>query len=446
MENQFCRYNDIDCSAQVSVAGTACLVGAITGQLTFGFIGDCLGRPRALQLTMALSIFGALISAFAVPIGGNPASMFTVISVTRFVLGIGVGGVYPLSATMSAESSNEATRGRNVALVFSMQGVGNLLVPVIGLVFLKIFGTPRIRLDNGDALPGIAWRLLLGVGAVPGILLAPFKATSSAPAVPSVTANPVPNITLMQALGTKRYWPKIIGCAGGWFIFDITFYGNTLFAPTILARIFKVPAGSTGTAGNTLQDNLCYQLAILAIIGLPGYYVSVFTMDRLGRKNIQLQGFFMMAVLYGVLAIWIDALPNVVLLIIYGLTYFFSNFGPNATTFILPSETFPFEVRSTLNGFSAAMGKVGATLGSAAFKPIVDNRGPSECFWMCSGCAVCGVLVTLFFVEDRRGKGMAGNSLLKVEAAEGKVEAAEGTAEAANGGLEPQSKREISLQ
>ena len=43
---------------QVDAASTAVLVGAIMGQLTFGYIGDCLGRPRALQLTMAMSILG----------------------------------------------------------------------------------------------------------------------------------------------------------------------------------------------------------------------------------------------------------------------------------------------------------------------------------------------------------------------------------------------------
>lgn len=32
------------------------------------------------------------------------------------------------------------------------------------------------------------------------------------------------------------------------------------------------------------------------------------------------------------------------LLFLYGLTFFFANFGPNSTTFILPSETFPAEV------------------------------------------------------------------------------------------------------
>ena len=38
-----------------------------------------------------------------------------------------------------------------------------------------------------------------------------------------------------------------------------------------------------------LADNLCVQMALIALIGLPGYYLSVCAMDRLGRRFIQLQ-------------------------------------------------------------------------------------------------------------------------------------------------------------
>merc|ERR1719221_649408 len=116
-----------------------------------------------------------------------------------------------------------------------------------------------------------------------------------------------------------------------------------------------------------------------------------------------------MAVLYAALAIFLDALEGVpvLLLIIYGLTYFFSNFGPNSTTFILPSETFPIEVRSSLNGFCAACGKAGAALGSSCFKPLVHVVGTPVVFYICAGCAALGFLLTAFFVEDRRGRNMA---------------------------------------
>jgi PHS family inorganic phosphate transporter-like MFS transporter len=287
--------------------------------------------------------------------------------------------------------------------------VGNVLVPLVGLLILKIFGTPDDREGEGSGMPGISWRLLLGIGALPGLLLAPFKTTpSTAP-----TAQPAAGaqMSLWQAVRSPRYMKKLVGTAGGWFIFDITFYGNTLFAPTVLRQIFHT-GDSTPLDGPTVKENLCYQLLIIALIGLPGYYVSVFLMDKLGRKLIQLQGFLFMAVLYGILAIWLDDLGSGLLIVIYGLTYFFSNFGPNTTTFILPSESFPYEVRSTLNGFSAACGKAGAVLGAAAFQPIASAGGNGAAMAVCSVCALLGFILTMFFVEDRRGKGMAGNSIV----------------------------------
>jgi PHS family inorganic phosphate transporter-like MFS transporter len=131
---------------------------------------------------------GAFVSAFAVPITSDPKSVFVFLSISRLVLGVGVGGVYPLAATIAAESSDAGNRGRNASLVFSMQGIGTLAVPIIGMIFLYGLGTYEDRLDNGDNLPGIAWRLILGVGALPGILLIPFKAKdASRPAVTKET-------------------------------------------------------------------------------------------------------------------------------------------------------------------------------------------------------------------------------------------------------------------
>ena len=75
LEDEYCSSNgsgDEECASLTVAIGTACLVGAILGQLTFGYVGDCLGRGPALRLTMVLSVLGALVSAFAVPIGEDP--------------------------------------------------------------------------------------------------------------------------------------------------------------------------------------------------------------------------------------------------------------------------------------------------------------------------------------------------------------------------------------
>ena len=56
-----------------------------------------------------------------------------------------------------------------------------------------------------------------------------------------------------------------------------------------------------------------------------------------------------------------DVVDDAVLFFLFCVMTFGINSGPSVTTFVLPSETFPAEVRSTFNGLSAAMGKTGAT-------------------------------------------------------------------------------------
>ena len=66
-----------------------------------GYAGDVLGRNMAMTLTLSLVVFGALCSA-AISYGA-PTEVYITIIIARFILGIGVGGVYPLSATKASE-------------------------------------------------------------------------------------------------------------------------------------------------------------------------------------------------------------------------------------------------------------------------------------------------------------------------------------------------------
>jgi PHS family inorganic phosphate transporter-like MFS transporter len=66
-----------------------------------GYAGDLIGRNHAMTLTLGLVTFAAIMSAVAPH--GNATSVYATIIVMRFLLGIGVGGVYPLSATKAAE-------------------------------------------------------------------------------------------------------------------------------------------------------------------------------------------------------------------------------------------------------------------------------------------------------------------------------------------------------
>jgi PHS family inorganic phosphate transporter-like MFS transporter len=119
---------------------------------------------------------------------------------------------------------------------------------------------------------------------------------------------------------------------------------------------------------------------IIASISLPGYWLSIALIDIWGRRPIQLLGklvasqkykltpigFSFMVLVFGAMGLFYDWLvkQSVLFVVIYGLTFFFSNFGPNSTTFIVPGEVFPAEIRATCHGLSSAAGKVGAILGT----------------------------------------------------------------------------------
>jgi len=439
VERQYCGGSY--CASGVTLASTTSLLGCSVGQLSFGTIGDCLGRSRALQLTMALTIFGALVSACAVPITSDPASIFTFLGISRFVMGVGVGGVYPLTATIAAESSSDGNRGRMTSLVFSMQGVAYLTAPCIAMMFIAICGPGSVmKIGDDPTGDGWAWRLTLAFGAVPGILLIPFRASETKDAGPSTRAegtsqelgelSVLPDVTLpsppklswkegiMEAWNLKAEEGgvsgkgKMLGTAGGWFLFDFTFYGNNLFQASVLRYVFDSNNDSSlQSVTGDLDQDLCKQMAIIALIALPGYYFAVALTDYFGRRAVQLQGFFMMTIIYACLGIFYEELLEspTWLLTLYGLSFFFSNFGPNSTTFIVAAESYPQEVRSTMHGFSASTGMIGAALGSALFTPLISCYSCSAmdpvAFMMiiCSCVAAAGFLVTYFFVMDCRG-------------------------------------------
>jgi PHS family inorganic phosphate transporter-like MFS transporter len=111
-------------------------------------------------------------------------------------------------------------------------------------------------------------------------------------------------------------------------------------------------------------------LIIVLAGAVPGYWVSVATLDTLGRKPIQLGGFIILTILFVVMGFAYNSLPRNGLMAIYVLAQFFFNFGPNMTTFIVPGEVFPTRYRSTSHGISAASGKIGSIIGQGAIATL----------------------------------------------------------------------------
>jgi PHS family inorganic phosphate transporter-like MFS transporter len=115
---------------------------------------------------------------------------------------------------------------------------------------------------------------------------------------------------------------------------------------------------------------------ILSCAGLiPGYWVSVATIDTIGRKPIQLMGFVMLTILFCIIGFGYHVIPTGGLFALYCLCNFFQNFGPNTTTFIVPGEVFPTRYRSTAHGISAGSGKLGAIVAQILSGALKNTGG-----------------------------------------------------------------------
>jgi MFS transporter, PHS family, inorganic phosphate transporter len=149
------------------------------------------------------------------------------------------------------------------------------------------------------------------------------------------------------------------------------------------------------------------QLAIFAIAAVPGYFVAAAMMDRIGRKTIQILGFAMMATSFLAIAL-IPGIEKLVypFLIIYGISYFFTEFGPNATTFVYPAELFPVEGRTTGHGIASAAGKLGGFIGVFLFPILLSAGGLFAAESSAAVVSVLGILVTVFMLPETKGKSL----------------------------------------
>jgi PHS family inorganic phosphate transporter-like MFS transporter len=398
---------------QTSWVTGAAILGAFFGALVFGRIADVFGRKKVYTMVAVVMVVGALASAAA------PGFIWLVIA--RFVLGLGIGGDYPVSAVLMSEYSNRQDRGRLVGMVFSMQALGLIVGPLVGLALL-----------SSGLSQNLTWRLMLGLGAIPaagviylrskmpesprfraqvqgrtaeanddtenftkGVIAAgssvPASALGAAPAPVPESAH---RLGLFEFLRDRRMLLLLVGTAGAWFLFDYAYYGNTLSLPVILKAV---------DSSASLEAKLLWTLGIFVVFAVPGYALAVLTMDRIGHRRLQFIGFAVMAVAFLTLAAFTGLTTTVgPFLAIFGFSYFFVEFGPNVTTFVLPSEVFPVSVRTTGHGIAAGVGKLGAFVG-VFFVPQLENHVGLRGMLTVSGvAAILGFAVTRLLPEPAR--------------------------------------------
>jgi MFS family permease len=147
------------------------LVGAASGGVLFGWLGDKIGRVRAMTLSIfTYAIFTGLCGF---------ATEAWHVAALRFIASLGMGGEWSLGVALVNEIWPGKSRALTAGLIGAAANIGYLLVAVLSMVLLSFIArTESAMLGIGFSqelttrmLSNSAWRLLMISGALPALLI-----------------------------------------------------------------------------------------------------------------------------------------------------------------------------------------------------------------------------------------------------------------------------------
>jgi hypothetical protein len=192
-----------------------------------------------------------------------------------------------------------------------------------------------------------------------------------------------------------------------WFFMDVATYGVGLFTTILLGTMRNGEnVGIMNGVGRGLANAL--DSGKVDIFLLLGSLLSLWMVPWLGRIHMQMIGFGGMTLGMGLLYVATElaggtaAHPQIILsgFMVFNL---FMTAGPNATTFILPTEMYPTQVRAFSAGFAAAVAKIGATI-SVFLLPVIQSAlGVTVILLLMGTVSLLGLVLTYHFRVQGRG-------------------------------------------
>src|SRR5487761_1443327 len=380
----------------ISAIASSALLGAVFGAVIFGNLADRVGRKTLYVIDLLFFVVFGAASAFSQNI--------LELVIFRFLLGIGIGADYPISASYIGEFVNNKNRGKLMASVFSFQGLGILSAVAVSIVLIP----------TGPE----AWRWMLLSGVFPAIIALSLR--TRMPETPrwyiahgqigkarevmskffgyGVTEEQLSAVVekvSVRELLLSPYAKRVIFTSVSWFLVDVGVYGIGILTPTFIQFLFpsKPILASAETTG------------LLYVFAGFGYLSAIVLMDVVGRKRLQIIGFIGMAIPISLAAgyYYYNALSFTVLLVYFAVFYILENLGPNTTTWIYPVELFPTRLRGTGHGIAAAVGKVGALFGTFVLSFVLIDIGRAAMLMIVSvACFAGGFLTIVMGTETKK--------------------------------------------
>ncbi|KAJ3571382.1 hypothetical protein NP233_g3790 [Leucocoprinus birnbaumii] len=364
--------------------------GTVVGMLLFGWLSDKMGRKFGMMSATAIVAVFALLSSASKGAHGDLYGMLAMLSTMRFMLGIGIGAEYPCGSVSAAEQSEEENINRYaqhrwVCLsTYNMILWGNIFSAFVPLVLFWILGNDHLR---------AIWRLSLGLGAVSAMVVFLWRLNMDEPT--RYKTDSMKRVRIPYMLVLKRYWVPLSAISAIWFLYDFIVYPFGIYSTTILNNI---------TGGNDSLAVIFGWNVVIHLMGIPGAIGGAWLLDYLDPKWILIGALILQSVVGFLMAGLYKSLTEHIAVFAV---------RPGNCTILLAAKQSSTAVRGQYYGVAAAVGKLGAFVGTWAFPPMIDafggpqsTRGNTGPFWVASGLTLASVIITFFWVKPMSHDGL----------------------------------------
>jgi MFS family permease len=263
----------------VGWATAVMMIGWATGGIIFGTMSDKFGRVRTMVVTLLLySIFTGLSG-----LARSPEEFM----IYRFIMGLGIGGMFASATTLVAESVPGNFRSLALGTLQALSSVGNLIGSLV---------STQIQPGQADFLFGMSgWRVMFFVGVLPALLVVPIvfwlrepEAWKEAKAKSKNADGTTKRVGSIADLFREPRWRKnlfvgvglgLAGMAGLW--------GIGFFSPELISTALK---GESQSVIDTVRG---YGTALQDVGSFLGMMTFTLVATYMGRKKAFFGGFIL---------------------------------------------------------------------------------------------------------------------------------------------------------
>lgn len=382
----------IDATSAGVMAGSA-LLGTMLGAIFLGTLADRIGRPKMIAICVALfSLFTA-----AAGLTSDPISF----SISRFIAGLGIGGVLPIVTAQMGEFSPARLRTRLVTLVFAGYSVGGILVALTGKHLIESHGWQSVFFVAGlpvlliplilKTMPeSMAFLLKQGRQAELRTIVQRISPTLRLSNDAVLVGNPTETKAALDS-PIKGLFSE--GRGFSTVMIWLAFMTGLFMVYALNSWLTKLMAMSGHSLGSALNFVIVFNVgAIVGAIG--GGWLS----DKFNIKYVLIAFYIVGALALTAMAFTRSTELLFVVVFIVGA----STLGTQLIAYAYAGDFYPTPIRSTGVGFASGVGRIGAIIAPVLIGWLVSLALPLEQNFMVIALAgLIGALAVTFVNQSR---------------------------------------------